>query len=114
MFTRAGHQYLSTGAFFRGLKNTGAKIRLSGWNLVQVHVNQTFLSIQTGSDRRIGNSPYPDYLTIISRVGLPPVFISELSKADLTDLTDLTFKGNLYLISVPQELGELLFWRVRW
>lgn len=103
LFTRAGHQYLSTGAFFRGLNNTGAKIRLSGWNLVQVHVNQTLLSIQTGSDRRIGNSLYPDYLTIIPRGGLPPVLISELGKAELTDLT---FKGNfkaggVYTLVVP-------------
>ena len=103
LFTRAGHQYLSTGAFIRGLNSTGAKIRLSGWNPVQVRVNQTVLSIQTGGDRRIGNSLYRDSLISLSGGGLPPVFISELGKADLTALT---FKGNfkagdVYTLVVP-------------
>ena len=70
---------------------------------MQVHVNQTVLSIQTGGDRRIGNSLYRDSLIPLSGGGLPPVFISELGKADLTALT---FKGNfkagdVYTLVVP-------------
>ena len=100
-FTRRGHHHLRTAALIRGLESTGAKIRLSGWNPVQIHVNQTVLSIQTGGDRRIGNSLYRDYLNDLS-VGTP-VLVTQLGK---DDLATLTFRGNfkagdVYTLVVP-------------
>ncbi len=100
-FTRGGHHYLRTGALIRSLNSTGARLRLSGWNPVQIHINQTVLSIQTGGDRRIGNSLYRDALGPFS-VKMPTL-ISELGK---DDLTALTFKGNfkagdVYTLMVP-------------
>lgn len=78
-------------------------MRLSGWNPVQVHVNQTVLTIQTGGDRRVGNALYRDYLSIFSGADLPPTLSSQLDKADLTGLT---FKGafragDVYTLVIP-------------
>jgi hypothetical protein len=102
-FMRAGHQYLGTGAFLRSVSSTGAKLRLSGWNPVQVHVNQTVLNIQTGGDRRVGNALYRDYLSMIAGGDLPPILTSQMDK---TDLTGLTFKGafhagDVYTLVIP-------------
>lgn len=101
-FTRAGHRYLRTGVLVRSLGSTGATLRLTGWNPVQIHVGAAVLSIQTAGDRRTGNSLYRDYLSSVS-AGSAPVLTTELDK---TDLTSLSFTGNfrageVYTLAVP-------------
>lgn len=103
LFTRAGHQYLSTGALLRSLSSTGAAVRLSGWNPVRVHVNQTVLTIQTGGDRRVGNALYREYLSMAPGGGMPPTLTSQMDPSDLTGLTlnGPFHAGEVYALVIP-------------
>ena len=109
--TQGGRQYIQGSAVLTRLRSTGAEVRLSGWNPVQIHVGNFVLTVETRGDRRVASDLYVEsigelFSDRVSSGRAIPRRTSFDNRGDRTNPNGLTFSGpvkmgEVYAIAVP-------------
>ena len=75
---------------------------LSGWDPIQVHANQTILTIKTGGDRRVANALYADCLgSFAADMALPMSAVEGNGDTRALSFTGAVNEGDVYALIVP-------------
>lgn len=100
---QGGHPYIRSTALLYGLFNTGADLRLSGWNPVAIHAGRAVLTIQTGGDSRVSNSLYQNLLGSFASETNTPVLTPQAfqGQSDAVQFQGAITKGSIYAWIVP-------------